>query len=932
MRFRIRSTIVSASAVVATLALSTAVPQFSFAQQNVERVEITGSSIRRTEAETAVPVQIISREEVEKTGATNAEQFLQALGVAMQGNNNTVAASASGATTGGVSSVSLRGLGSQRTLVLIDGKRVSGGGTITDSTTVDVNLIPVAAIERVEILRDGASAIYGSDAIAGVINFILRKDYKGGEGTVFGGVTQKGGGDQYGLSALVGWGDIGAQGFSANLIADFRHENPIFGRQRSFANTGVFPQFNNDVTSGNTFPGNILAADGSFGTRNPQAAAGCQPTGGAPTGFAQLDPNFPQNRCRFDPSPLVALIPKTEQESLLGNARFRLTPAAELYGQASYVHKEQNTVIQPVPISDQFALPPNHPLFNVAPFNGFSTFLLRPTSPYYPTAFVTGITGGATPDLLVRYRSAITGNRDLTDISDQVRAVLGVRGTFAQTWDYDASYLHMDTWLKEQVNHGFPVLSKILPILDSGRINPFGASNLTPGADASLEATQFRGNAWKTKTTTDGAQAKVTHDLMRMAGGPLALAVGADARREAFRVEVAPEVEVGDVSGYGGNFLPVDVNRKVYATFAEVNVPILRSLELTGAARYDHYSDVGSKVSPIVRARWQPVREVVLRGTVGKGFRAPSLTELFQPQTTGVSAPGLSDPARCPTTGSSNDCGTQFPITVGGNTALKPEESTNRTVGFVFEPTTNISLGADLWAVDLKNTIIFGVTPEAVLADPARFGFLITRAAPDPSCPGCPGRIINIDQRNLNFGETKVRGVDLDARWRLPSTAIGAFTLGFNGTYIDKYEIQDLNGQFLNINDRVSPIVNGAGGVIPRWRHYVTLGWRQGPWDASLVEQYQKGYQDIAGTLEDPTDPAFKPRHVGAYELWHFYMSYTGLYSKNLKLTLAVRNIFDRDPPYSNAGGQNFFQAGYDPGYADPRGRTFLLSATYKFQ
>jgi iron complex outermembrane recepter protein len=943
MRTRTRRTIVVASAVLAATLLLPAVPRLAFAQQ-VERVEITGSSIRRTEAETAVPVQVITREEVEKTGATNVEQFMQALGVALQGNSNTVAASASGATTGGVSSISLRGLGSQRTLILIDGKRVSGGGTITDSTTVDVNMIPIAAIERIEVLRDGASAIYGSDAIAGVVNFILRKDYRGAEGTAFGGVTQHGGGTTGGLNGIVGWGDMARQGFNANLIADFRHEDPIFGRQRGFASSGIIPEHNNDVTSGNTFPANIFlpapfgGTDPNTGlpvgtTRNPRAAFGCTPTGTAPSGYATLDPFFFGTRsCRFDPSPMVSLIPKTDQGSLFGNLRMRLTPAIEGYGQASYAHKEQNTIIQPVPLSDQFALPPNHPLFNVAPYNGFSTFLLTTASPYYPTAFVTGITGGATPDLLVRYRSAVTGNRDLTDISDQFRLVLGGRGTLGQSWDYDASALHIETNLKEHVNSGFPIQSKILPILNSGVINPFGSSDLTPGADASLEGTQFHGDAWKTKTSTDGLQAKVTHDLMRMAGGPLAVAVGAEGRKEAFKVQVADEIATGDVSGYGGNFFPITVHRKVYATFAEVNAPILRSLELTGAARYDDYSDVGKKLSPLFRARFQPVRQVVLRGTIAKGFRAPSLTELYQPQTTGVTANGLNDPLRCPTTGSSLDCKTQFPITLGGNTGLKPEESLNRTVGIVFEPTTNMSFGVDLWSVDLRNPIIFGVEPAATLQDPTRFGFLVTRAAPDPSCPGCPGRIINIDQRNLNLGEQKVRGVDVDARWRLPATAIGAFTVGFNGTYIDKYEIQQIDGTWQSINDMVSPIVNGAGGVIPRWRHFLTLDWKRNAWDVTLVQQYQKGYQDIPGTGEDPTDPAFVPHHVGDYTLYHLYTSYTGFYKKNLKLSFAIRNLFDKDPPYTNAGGQNYFQAGYDPGYADPRGRTFLLSATYKFK
>ena len=233
----------------------------AFAQQSIERVEITGSSIKRIDAETALPVQVVSRQEIEATGAANVEQFLQGLGVALQGNSNSVAATSSGATTGGVSSVSLRGLGSQRTLVLIDGKRVSAGGTLTDSTTVDINHIPVAAIERIEVLKDGASAIYGSDAIGGVINFILRKDYKGGEATAYANYTQHPGGRGWGTNALVGWGDMAKDSFNATMSFDYRKQDALYGRDRPFASSGINPDALNDTTSGNTFPANFAAAE-----------------------------------------------------------------------------------------------------------------------------------------------------------------------------------------------------------------------------------------------------------------------------------------------------------------------------------------------------------------------------------------------------------------------------------------------------------------------------------------------------------------------------------------------------------------------------------------------------------------------------------------------------------------------------------------------
>ncbi len=590
----------------------------AFAQQPIERVEITGSSIRRVDAETALPVQIVTRQEIEATGSANVEQFLQGLGVALQGNSNSVVATASGATSGGVSSVSLRGLGSQRTLVLIDGKRVSAGGTLTDSTTVDVNHIPVAAIERVEVLKDGASAIYGSDAIGGVINFILRKDYKGGEASAYANYTQHPGGRGWGTNGLVGWGDMGKDSFNATMSFDYRKQDPLYGAQRDFAKSGINVDNLNDTTSGNTFPANFKAANNQFGTKNLFRASGCVDPNGGP--YLTFSPLF--GSCRFDPSPLVALLPETEQTSIFGTLRYAFASDMEGYGQFSFSTKEQRTIIQPVPLSDQFALPPNHPLFNVAPystFGGVDTFLLqgpgRPNaSPYYPTAFVQGITGGNTPDLLIRFRSAITGNRDLTDISDQTRVVLGLKSQLFGGWDSDVAYLHVDTKLTERVNNGFPSLSGILPLLNSGQVNPFGPNS--PAIQAQADATEFRGDAWKTKTSIDGVSAKVTHDLTQLPGGPMGLAVGTDGRREGFTLDPSPAIQSGDISGYGGNFFSIDRSRMVGAGFAELVAPVVRSLELTAAVRYDHYENVGAKTSPKVGARWQPAKEVVLRGSV----------------------------------------------------------------------------------------------------------------------------------------------------------------------------------------------------------------------------------------------------------------------------------------------------------------------------
>jgi iron complex outermembrane receptor protein len=890
-------------------------------ENELETVVVTGTRIRRTD-EGALPVQSITQAQIQSQGVTTSEQFLQTVSVAVQGNTNTVSASGSGSTTGGVSSVSLRGLGSQRTLVLIDGRRVSGGGTITDSTSVDINSIPLAAVERVEVLKEGASSVYGSDAIAGVINFVLRKNFQGAEVNAYYGDTSDGGAGVSKVSAVLGYGDIKSDRFNLMLVGSYQKEKALFGRQRGFADSSINVGAENDTTSGNAFPANVASEDGSV-SLNP-AAPGCSPS--------VSDPFFSPDVCRYDPSPRVALLPEAERWNVYGTARYAVTPTVTAYLEASYSSNWMQFTIQPVPLSDQFALPENNPLFNLAPYNGFATVLLQPTSPYYPTAAVVGQTGGATPDLLVRYRSEITGDRRWTDQIEQPRVVLGIGGDTGD-WNWDVAGLYSETKLTEDFRNGAPAYSQILPLLNSGQVNFFGdnSSDVLAAADA----TQFRGQAYSTKTTIEGLSASVTHDLVKMNAGPLALALGLEYRKEKFETDPSAAIQSGDISSYGGNFLPINQSRNVYAAFAELNIPIVQSFEANLAVRYDDYEGTGSKTVPKISLRWRPTDWMLLRGSAGKGFRAPSLSELWQPQVTGVSAAGLNDPARCNVADAngvvnqdSRDCATQFPITIGGNPDLKPEESDNYTLGVVFEPSGNYSFGFDGFYVKLKDTIIFGVAPTAILADIDRFGSFVTRGAPEAATPGLPGRIVNIDQINLNFGETRVSGVDADFRARFDLGNAGSLNASIVGTYFTKYDVQNPDGSFDSILGEVSPIVNGAGGVIPRWHHYLTLGWSIGPWDATITQNFQTSYHDLPGNFQDTEAPGFKVRDVASYLTHDAQVAY---HTDNWRFALGARNFTNRDPPYTNAGGQNFFQTGYDPGYADPRGRFWYGQLTYSF-
>jgi iron complex outermembrane receptor protein len=900
-------------------------PPSAFAQDQAESIPtivVTGSYIRRTTDQGALPVTVLTEEDIRRTGANTTEQLLQSLAPATQGNSNTVTASAAGLNTAGVSGISLRGLGSQRTLVLINGRRSSAGGTLTDSTTVDANSIPLAAVERVDVLKDGASATYGSDAIAGVVNFVLRDDYEGQSVTVNYGDSAAGGAQSRRANAVFGFGNLDSDRYNVLVVANYLKEDPLFGYQRSFARSAVNLGAQNDGTSGNSFPANIVIptvdenGDPTTVTANPNHP-NCSPSIADPV-FDAFGAPFV---CRYDPSPLVGLLPATERSNVYATGKFAFNANLQGYAEASFAHNRVNTVIQGSPVSDQFAIPPTHPLVDQAPYNGgapgvgFATISLSPTSQFYPTAFVQDITGGPTPDVLVRYRTVEIGNRDFTDTSDITRGVVGVRAQWG-AWDFNAPLLYAKTELTEHINAGIELYTRLLPLLNSGTVNFFGPN--TPAVKAQLDATQFIGDAYTTESSLTSFAPTLSRDLTELRAGPLALAIGAELRNEKFATKVAAPLQIGDTTQYGGSNLPVSKSRDVTSVFAELDVPVTKTLGVDAAVRYDDYENTGSKAVPKVSVRWQPIDRVLVRGSFGRGFRAPSLSELYQPQITGVSTPGLNDPARCGSFGNdSRDCLTQFNILLGGNTELRPEESDNYTLGVVFKPLTSLSVGLDAFKVKLKETIIFGIDPDEILNDP-QFASFITR---EPPSNGLPGHILQIDQRNLNFGETHVTGLDVDLRWQ----SRNGVTIAMNGTYFDTFEIQNLDGTFTSVNGRVSPIVNGAGGAIPRWHHYLSVNWGIGHWDLTAAQNYQRSYEDIPGNAGDlPV-----PRTVSAYMTHDLQASYTGL--PKLRPSFGVRNVFDEDPPYTNAGGSNFFQAGYDPGYADPRGRFYYATVTFSF-
>lgn len=874
-----------------------------------ERIEVTGSNIKRIEGETGLPVVTITRAQLEAEGITTAAQAIDRLssnssigGLNMQGSI--------GATGTGYASASLRGLGGQRTLVLLNGRRLAN--TAFQGALVDLNAIPLSAVERVEVLTDGASAIYGTDAIAGVINFILRKNYSGAEAAAYYGDSEQGGGETQRYNAALGWGDLAANKFNAFVTFDYTKIEEIKASQRSFSRTAYLPDAAGGVydrTSGNSFPGNVFfpAVPGRAGTTRSPAHPECL----QPFSFPTANPAT-AGQCRFDFASVIDIVPPSETHNAFGTVRYQLAPNHQLFVEAAWQKTKSIARSSPPPISSATIL-------------SGDPVTVSPGSPFYPTALATqmGVNGQT---LEVFWRGLELGPRTDENVVKQSRIVAGFEGQIG-AWDYSTAINWSDSKATDTWLAGWSRGSVLLPILNSGRINLFGFN--TPQALDELRTALVREPVIQAKGEATEADFRASRELMRLPGGMLAMAAGAMLRREKYEFITSETVREADVPGLGGSISTVaPVDRNVWAAYAELSAPILRTLEANVAVRFDDYENVGNTTNPKVSLRWTPTREVLVRAAYGKGFRAPSMPELFTPAFFGATGGNYDDPVRCPSTGSPRDCNTQFTTQLGGNPNLRPEKSRNITLGFVLEPAAGASFGADYYKIRIKDVI--GLPAEEpifsdIVGSEAR-GLIVRYAPGSAGCgnptQGLPCPINYGIQTTVNLSELNTEGIDVNAQYRLPKMSWGRVTAAFNGTYLIKWDQQSIGGPVQELVGRYAGGVaatvlgSGATGGFPRWKHNLSLTADAGPFSVTLNQLYVHHYLD-----------ADEERTVGSYETYGINVAYTGF--KRLTLSAGVKNLFDRDPPFTRQAQS--FQVGYDPALTDPMGRFFYASVRYRF-
>ncbi len=745
----VRTCLAAGAVGVLGLAAAPVFAQDSDDAQTLDRIEVTGSRLKRADIEGASPVIVIDRAQIDASGDISVADLLRDSTFASFGNFKPQ----SGSSAQSLATIDLRGLGSGRTLVLVDGRRAPTN-PMSASSGADVNAIPLAAVERIEILSDGASAVYGSDAIGGVVNIILRKDFNGAELRYGVGNTKVQGGDLedasvvFGTSSdrgrLMGGGSKSSRGmvFTRDQIGGETLGVSIYGNNYYDWDTGLalaVPGFECPQTT----------------SRNPAYPFWYQTTNG---------------RCSFDFNAVAANEASVDNTAMFLKGDYQINDNWSVYTSMASTKVESFGRYAPVPglvWADDGT--PN----DLTPGDGLPTYFYhRFAAAGNRDSYTTGINN----DYLLGFQGQLT---------DSISVEFGARRT---NYDYD------------ELGYGYIIQSLANQAINNGDYmltDPYGATQETLN---SFTATIGRNSFFRTKEYF----ANVNFDLFELGGGTSNAVFGIETRDEEYQDLYDSLSQAGVVLGSAGGASAG--TREVKSAFVEWLLPFTSSFDVTLAGRFDDYSDYGNDFSPKVAARWQPVDNLTFRASWGQGFRAPGLDILTQADS--FSAEGVSnDPATCIAAGLTSDCRqapgapvqqVQVDTWYIANPDLASEQSDQFSVGVVWSPTSWLDLSLDYWNIKVENAIS-QISASDIIdmdLDPGNFGSIppglsITRSPAN-------GRVLEITAGYANAGDTKTAGADFRANTRFDLGAAGSLRNQLSVSYIDKYDVTDA----LNVTTR----------------------------------------------------------------------------------------------------------------------------------
>ncbi|HEX4151127.1 MAG TPA: TonB-dependent receptor [Steroidobacteraceae bacterium] len=921
--------------------------------QELQEIVVTGSLIKRTDTETPSPIQIITADDIKNSGYTNVSDVLRQIsangsGTLSQGFGQAFAAGASG--------IALRGLSVGDTLTLIDGERMVAYPLSDDGerSFVDVTSIPINAVEGVDVLKDNASATYGADAIAGVVNIRLKKSYVGSEFTVEAGSTQHGDGTTEHANGIWGVGDLSSDGYNFYVAIDWHHQDQILGANRS----GAFTTTNWSALPGglNTQPGAVGASALTY----PDSVTGylVNPTSGAVSQFLPGCTAALQaaDKCTFafpgqiqPPTTQINVLSKFTK-ALANDWSFTVTgsvfdSSAEQVAATTFGHAFNNTGQENGSIVN-ITFAPGRLAGTVV----YPVLSLPPTSPLNHV-------GGTTPQNLV-YSFPDVGPYQVDVDTITYRLFGDLKGT-AAGWDIDGQVGVMYASMSQKM------FGSLIPSLAQSNLN---SGTYAPGVSTNGQFLFAPENSDHPSSTLGVIDAHASHELFQMPGGPATFLLGGQYIHKALNAQDPPSV----VSGYQEGTTAFAVGSQDDAAgFVELQGKPVKQLEIDISGRYDHYDTYGGSATPKIGIKFTPIDQLAFRGTWGQGFRAPSIAEAG---TAGLAfgQGNTNDPVLCPG-GVANIKGTfnalcAYPAlgVQSSNPGLKAVKSTNATFGVIFQPIQAVSASVDWYYIKLTNDIIsassagsFYTDAIALVRGPATTAAVCTATTAPAPCPtatvttpvGYPAYTLI---PYVNAGETKTSGFDLDLKSQFDIGDFGRLKAELNYTYIAQYELV-ASGQLFDLAGTHGPSTISGDTGNPRQRAVASLTWNLGNFTSTLSVNYQSAF-----SITDPTIGAntclgaLKSRAPSAYgsaisagtatlpSTWYPYcevghFTSTNLYAAyqatdHLQVHGSITNLFDQPPPVdlqTYGGGAELAYSTLDQDGAV--GRFFLLGATYKF-
>lgn len=888
--------------------------------KTLDRVVVTGSNISRTDVETASPVTVITAKDIEMSGQPTVADFLQRMTVDGQGS---IPSTFGNGFASGATAISLRGLGAGSTLVLLNGRRMASFGLADDGQKVftDLSTIPLEAVERIEVLKDGASAIYGSDAIAGVVNIILRSNFTGAVAKGSIGISDHGDGNRYKASLTAGMGDLSKDRYNVLFNLEGQKDDAILATDRTdrkWIGTGDLRPWGYSA-AGSQFLGGAITSGGTAASSSQTGAVRDPATGlyqslpGCGTGqMTTVSPKDPGGGCLWDTAKYRWITPSTRSLNLFVRGTYDVSDKLELYSEFGYSDKKSTFQTTPSGVSGAWGYPGGA----VNASSGAGAVVMGAGDPDNPF--------GAPARL--RYSAWDVGPRLQRTDNDFYRFLVGVKGSWGE-WDYDAAYLHSGTDLTNQ-RWGYLRYSAVRDALTNPN-SPFGYWRV--GENAGLNNPGIYNYISPTLTADassqlDSIDAKASRTLFDLPGGPLGLALGVEYRRSAVDLSPTTYTDTGDVIGLG--YSAYKGAQTVAAGYFELDAPVLSTVELSAAGRIDSYKGGATAATPKFGVKWTPVSWLALRASFAGGFRAPNPAETGGHLAAFTNAP---DTVRCPNGAplpgaSQTDCNASIAIITMPNANLKPERSRSYTAGFVLAPSPDTSLTADLWRIRRTDEINQSTAAETIAAG--------TVVRSDNNLPGIPnsGTLLAALGSYINSSSTSVRGIDMDFTQRVNMGTAGKLTFDLTATRLISFARQDggITYQYAGTHGNCD-VTNCIG--TPRHRVQFNTDWDIGNFSFGATVNYRSAFKNVpyqggscGSSFADGTDA---PAHCRIPSFTTLDLSARYRVGSNLELFGSIQNVADEIAPLDPVtyGAMN-----YNPLDASGAiGRYFTMGAKYKF-